>query len=311
MRSSTMIFLLILNAIIFLYACENPTKKKSSLEVITLVEHLYGGTGGVTVGPDNFVYISDFGPWLGGVGNLSPPNKVYRMDSVGNFRIFAQGFYGASGSKFDDDGNFYQSNVRKGWVSKVTPEGQMDTSLITGMIAPVGIEFDDHGHIYIANCEAHKIIKIDLNSGTKSVFCSDSLLTCPNGLTRDDIGNFYTSNFFNGNLIKIDSAGNASLLAKIPGNNNGHVVFHQGFLYVVGRSAHQIFKVSLKGDLEIFAGTGNRGRTNGTRLSSSFSFPNDIDISLDGKYMYLNEIADTISDHRVLTPTSVRRILMD
>ena len=100
-------------------------------------------------------------------------------------------------------------------------------------------------------------------------------------------------------------------MVTIPGNNNGHVVFHNNSLYVVARSAHQIYKVSLEGEVELFAGTGSRGRKNGDRIESTFSYPNDIDVSLDGKYMYLNEIADTISDHRVLTPMSIRRISME
>ncbi len=290
--------------------CNSNTELSDDKEVTTFVENLYAGTGGVTVGTDGTIYVSDFGPWLGGLNNLNPTNRIYKISPEGNVQEWVRGIFGASGSKFDEEGNFYQSNVLQGWVSKISPEGKLDTAFITGMNSPVGIQLDDDDNIYINNCSAHKIVKVSAD-GVKTDFCSDTLLNCPNGLTKDEMGNFYVSNFYDGNLIKITKEGKASLLANLPGNNNGHVLYHKNYLYVVARTKHQIYKVSLEGEVNLWAGTGKRGRVNSTRLNSSFSFPNDIDISPDGKYMYMNEIADTISDHRLLTPTTLRRITMD
>ena len=87
--------------------------------------------------------------------------------------------------------------------------------------------------------------------------------------------------------------------------------YRDGYLYVVARANHQIYKVTLDGKAELFAGTGQRGRKNGKRLDATFNYPNDLDFSPDGKYLYVNEEADTLSDHRLLTPTVIRRIKLE
>lgn len=297
--------------IIILVSCNSYESKNNSeeSEVVSLIDNLYCGTGGLTVGPDGFIYLSDFGPWLSGTPVLNPKNRVYKISEKGEISVYEKMFDGASGSKFDSKGNFYQSNVKLGHITKITPNGTIDTLFVSGQTSPVGIEVDNEDNLYINNCDAHLIRKVTQAKDT-TIFCKDTLLNCPNGLTKDVSGNFYASNFYDGNVIKINSEGKASLFATIPGNNNGHILFHKNHIYVVARSTHQIYKLSMEGEAKLFAGSGKRGRRNGTRLDATFSYPNDLDVSPDGKYLYVNEVADTISDNRVLTPTSLRRIKM-
>lgn len=296
---------------LMMLSCSSPDSPPiSESEVTTFIDNLFAGTGGVTIGPDSNIYVSDFGPVLGGLRGLKPLNKVFKISPSGDVEIFVEGIYGASGSKFDEQGNFYQSNVRKGVVTKVSTNGSIDSVFIEGMTSPVGVSLDVDQNIYINNCGTNKIIRVNAQ-GVQSDFCTDSLLNCPNGLTRDDSGNFYVANFSDGNIVKISPSGKASLFATLPGKNNGHILFHDGQLYVIARAVHQIYSLTLDGKAELFAGSGDRGRKNGDRLTARFSYPNDLDISPDGKYMYVNEIADTVSDHRVLTPMTVRRIEMD
>ncbi|MEE2777256.1 MAG: hypothetical protein VYE73_10930, partial [Acidobacteriota bacterium] len=92
------------------------------------------------------------------------------------------------------------------------------------------------------------------------------------------------------------------------GNNNGHLVFHGEGLYVVARSAHQVYRVSLDGEVELFAGSGEKGGQDGDRLSASFSYPNDIAVSADGRSLVLHDVADHSSEGRTLGPTRIRRI---
>ena len=163
------------------------------------------------------------------------------------------------------------------------------------------------------------IVTKDIGTKFPSGVVENSLSICQianiaenaNGITMDEEGNYYIANFSDGNVIKVTAEGKASILLTIPGDNNGHIMFHSGYLYVVGRSAHSIYKVSLSGKMELFAGTGERGRTNGDRLKSTFNYPNDLDFSPDGKFLYVNEQADTVGDPRILTPTIVRRIRME
>ena len=75
----------------------------------------------------------------------------------------------------------------------------------------------------------------------------------------------------------------------------------------MARGAHQIFRVTLEGEVELFAGTGERGRDDGPALEATFSFPNDIDVAPDGT-LYVNEIASTTGSAQSLAPMIVRRI---
>jgi sugar lactone lactonase YvrE len=246
---------------ITLASCNSSETKKDSeeFEVVSILDNLYCGTGGLTVGPDGYIYLSDFGPWLSGTPVLNPKNRVYKVSEDGNISIYAAMFDGASGSKFDSKGNFYQSNVKLGHITKITPNGRIDTLFVSGQVSPVGIEVDKEDNLYINNCDAHLIRKVTQAKDT-TIFCQDSLLNCPNGLTKDIKGNFYASNFYDGNIIKITPEGKASLFATIPGNNNGHVLYHENSIYVIGRSAHQIYKLSMDGEIELFAGSGKRGK---------------------------------------------------
>ena len=134
------------------------------------------------------------------------------------------------------------------------------------------------------------------------------LLKCPNGITLDAEHNLYAANFYSGEVVKITPEGEASVLVTLPGGNNGHIVHVDGTLYVVDRGAHQIYAVSLAGQLELFAGSGEKGGKDGPRLAASFCYPNDIAVSPDGKRLYVNEVADESSQGRKLAPTRVRVI---
>lgn len=109
-------------------------------------------------------------------------------------------------------------------------------------------------------------------------------------------------------MVKISPYGEVSKLATLPGNNNGHLVYHDEELYAVARGAHQIYRVSLEGEVVLFAGSGKRGHDDGPALEATFSFPNDLAFSPDGKTLYINENASLTEPHTVLAPMIVRSI---
>jgi sugar lactone lactonase YvrE len=117
----------------------------------------------------------------------------------------------------------------------------------------------------------------------------------------------YVANFDNGDVLRVDRAGTVTRLATVEGGNNGHLTHHDGALYVVARRAHRIVRVSLGGDVEVFAGTGDPGNADGPRLKASLNWPNGIAVDADGAWMYVNEVA-VPSDGTRLAPTRVRRI---
>jgi sugar lactone lactonase YvrE len=273
--------------------------------VETLTGELDGGTGGISVDRDGNIYVADFGSRLSGGGTVG--SKVFVVSPAGEVRIFAEGFRGASGNEFDSQGNFFQSNVSASVISKVTPGGEMTTFASQGIATPVGIVSDEEDNLYVANCGSNSIQMVT-PEGDSERFVWSGLLNCPNGIVFDDHGNLYVANFGNGGVIKITPDKQVREIAALPGNNNGHLVHHDGFLYVIDRGGHQVYSVSLDGEVELFAGSGSRGREDGDPLEATFSYPNDIGISPDGKTFYVNEVAGDTGPHTVLAPMVVRAI---
>jgi len=62
--------------------------------------------------------------------------------------------------------------------------------------------------------------------------------------------------------------------------------------------------------MTLFAGSGQRGKDDGDPLKATFSLPNDIAVSPDGKFMYLNAVAPITGSPQKSAPTRVRRIVL-
>ncbi|MGI9626607.1 MAG: hypothetical protein ACR2QM_07220 [Longimicrobiales bacterium] len=283
----------------------SPTSGQSTVAVETLSEPLEGGSGGISVGPDGRIYVADFGEMLNGSGE--PGTRVFVVEPDGSSRVFAEGLRGASGNEMGEDGILYQSNIGGSYISKIHPDGTTEQWVSEGISSPVGIATASNGDLIVANCGNNTLRRV-APDGTSSEFLASDLLACPNGITVDDDGNFYVANFANGNVIRVTASAEASVLATLPGNNNGHLVFHRSALYVVARSAHQIYKVTVGGEMELVAGSGEQGLDDGVGAEATFSYPNDIGVSPDGRYLYVNDVADLSSTGVLLAPMVVRRL---
>ena len=276
----------------------------AAAEVRTLAE-VPGGTGGLVVDAEGNLYSADFGAVLG--DPTSAGTKLYRITPEGKVSVFAEGFEGASGVAIDAAGSLFQSNIRGSYLSRVHPDGTAEKFVSEGLQNPVGIVIDAEGTLWIANCGSASIQKVT-RDGVSTRFAASPLLKCPNGITRDDAHNLYAANFYNGDVLKITPDGEVSVLATLPGGNNGHIVHVDGTLYVVDRGAHQLYAVSLDGEVELFAGSGAKGGKDGARKEASFCYPNDVAVAPDGKTLYVNEVADESSQGRKLAPTRIRAI---
>ena len=170
-------------------------------------------SGGVTFGPDGNIYVSDFGPSLGAA---SVNTKVYKVEyGTWNVTEFASGFSGASGARFDSQGNFYQSNPSGGRVSKVNPIGTVELNWVTGMSAPIGITNDSEENLYVCNCGNNTIRKIT-PAGVSTLFANSPLFNCPNGITIDPEENLYACNFSDGKILKITPNGVVNEFVTLP-----------------------------------------------------------------------------------------------
>ncbi len=278
-------------------------------EVSTLTPVPFQASGGLAVGPDDNIYVADFGVLL----NNANGTRVYKVTPEGDVTVFATGFNGASGNTFDDQGNLYQSNIRGSTISKVAPNGTVTTfaNAGSGVNGPVGLAFDSAGNLFVANCGNSTILKFN-PAGQGSQFAAGGLLSCPNGATMDDQDNLYVANFNNGSVIKLTPQGNMSLFATTPGSTtkaaggNGHITFANDRLYVVSNATQQVFEIDLDtAALTLIAGTGVKGRADGPLLQASFSLPNGISASRDGTRLYIND-SENITGNNNISPNVVR-----
>ena len=275
---------------------------------VTTVAQVDAGSGGIEVDSAGNVYSSDFGPRLG--NSPVTGTRIWKILPDGSTEVFAEGFQGASGSAMDSHGNFFQANIRGNFISKIAPDGTVTKFASEGLKNPVGVVIDGDDTLWVANCGGASIQKIT-KDGVSTRFLDSDLLKCPNGITLDDDGNLYTANFYNGDVVKITPQAQASVLASLPGKNNGHLVYSNGSIYTVDRGGHRIYKVAMSGEFEVFAGSGDKGGADGTAAEASFCFPNDIAVSDDGKTLYVNDVADESSNGMILGPTRIRRISIE
>jgi sugar lactone lactonase YvrE len=282
-----------------------PIADVEGVMVTTLTDDLPAATGGVAVDQEGNVYVADIGPAPARQGTT-----VYKITPDGVVSVFAEGegLLGASGNAFDSQGNLFQSSLSAGSISKITPDGQVSTFATAGIAGPVGIAIDGEDNLYVANCGNNTIVRVK-SDGASLQIASSSLFRCPNGIALDDDGNLYVANFGDGRVLKVTPDGTVTEFATVPGGNNGHITYDgQGTFYVVSRGGHQIYTLSLSGDLALFAGTGERGHDDGPALEATFSLPNDLKISPDGRILYVNEVQPTTG--RANHPSLVRMILL-
>jgi len=270
--------------------------------VRNLTSFFNGGSGGMDADLLGNIYMGDFGQDLNGGGS-----RVLIISPTGEVNTFANGLNGASGNVFDSEGNLYQSSITGGFISKIDPQGMVSTFVTNGISGPVGVAFDSNGNLYVANCSNQTIQRVTPD-GQSTTFSSGSLFNCPNGIDIDESNTIFVANFGDGNVIRVAPDGTASVFATIPGGNNGHLLFRGDDLFVIGRAANQIFRLDNNGNVELFAGGGQRGNDNGGLSEATFSLPNDLAFSPDGTKMYVNDVDPASGPNNVISPVIIREI---
>lgn len=280
----------------------------TNAEVNTLAE-VPAATGDISVGPDGNIYVANIGP---------PPSRrgmqIYRVTPEGEVSLFVESdlILRPDGNAFDSQGNLYQTSLLLNQVVRITPEGELSVFLDAGLTVPTGLHFDEDDTMYLANCGARNVLRVT-PEGEASVFADGPLFNCPTGITMDNDQNLYVANFSDGRVVKITPDGSVSEFATVPGSNNGHMLFDGEKLYIVSRGSNSVYTLSLEGELELFAGTGEgqRGHDNGPVAGASFSLPFGIDISPDGRTIYLNEAEPITGGGNANFPTLIRAITLN
>lgn len=261
------------------------------------------GTGGLQVDNDGNVYFGNFGLTDSGGGT-----QIFKITPESIVSTFATGFSTADGNDMDSQGNLYAIS----WpntIFKITPTGTKTVFATSTQInIPIGISIDSDDNLFVTCYNGNNIVKIT-QGGAISVFSSSPLYNGPNGIDADATGNLYVSNWNDGNVIKVDKDnGSAELFVTLPSSQKAHLVVHNENIYVAGRAAHTIYKVTLTKQVSSFLGTGVRGDLNGTLSTATISWPNDIAFNADGTKMYISMVGLSAPAQNIISPAVIKEV---
>jgi len=232
---------------------------------------------------------------------------------------------GNDGLSFDTEGNLFVSYVGRfngsglsgDKIYKITPDGEISTA-VSGLLGPLGSDFDSLGNLYVANYNNGVITKvtpegeksrfsnlINVNgivvnkqdelfvssfndsvvykvspSGESEIWLQGNGLNSPVGIALDEEENLYVGNYNNGRIFKIDSAKSVTELGSSPDSNgNAYITYANGRVYSTGINSHRIYQIPVDGG----AVTELEGSS-----QAGFNFPNDILPSRDGTKLYVS-----------------------
>lgn len=113
-----------------------------------------GGPNGLTMGPDGFLYYSDFSG-----------NQVYRVDGDGmRAQVTTTGISSANGVAFDATGNLLVVSYSLGRLYRLTLTDGVETgrtTLAMGLGRADGLALDVMGNIYITDQTMGRLVKLD------------------------------------------------------------------------------------------------------------------------------------------------------
>lgn len=98
------------------------------------------------------------------------------------------------------------------------------------------------------------------------------------GLAQDEAGTIYTASLRSGDVHRLGSNGPELLVRlSIPGDYKiGHLEYAHGYLFATGIGDHRIYRISITGNVEVFAGSTRAGHVDGPAGLARFDAPNGI-----------------------------------
>ena len=264
---------------------------QESVLVKTLVKD-FQGNGAVTVGPSGIVLVNEYGTAntdISGTGT-----RIFKVSSSGEVEIYSDKVLGAIGGTFDDEGVFYFNNHSSIKDSQLTcfKDGQfLKLASLKGFAADMIVD-SKNKYLLVTNYTEPQISKVTFD-GTITSFLNDERLKGCTGIVKGDDDEIYVSNFTSGKIFKIDKELKITLFASIPevypGYVIGYITYYKNAIYATGYGAGKIYKISMNGVVEDFAGTGIHKEVDGPLNEAQFIVPNGIDIDSEIGRLYISQ----------------------
>lgn len=262
-----------------------------TLKVETVVSD-FEANGAVSVDAEGNVFVSQYGVYVQSGGNGT---KTIKVGPSGAVLRTLDDLSGPMGSVKDSKGNIFinnDNNTQRGIVLKIDKKGnRTEFAKLTGW--PSGMAIDKNDALYITNYAAPRIDRID-SEGTVTTFAEDERLAGCVGIDFTNDGRLVVSNFFSATIFLIDQVGQITELVSMPevivqGWGIGYLTVVDDVIYATGIAVSKVFRVTLDGSHQWFAGDGVAKSVDGDLKTASLSNPNGIASDKKKKILYISE----------------------
>jgi hypothetical protein len=266
----------------------------------------------VTVDPAGNAYILESGA-TPGTGNL------LRLPVGGGIPTpiipGGSGLLTSSAIAIDSTGNYFMTDAVHGTVARFGVDGSLNTSYVTGLVAPTSIYVDGFDNLFIAQAgSAHNVIEVFAGGGSRTIagngsnVSADSVLATtasfisPGGLTLDNSGILYIADTGGHLVYAVDKfgiihqiAGNGTTTTTVPGQATGTAILAPsslafdaaGDLYIADATANLVYTVfvsttSTGSNISTSLGTGIAGNTGDGGFANLAEISNPVSIAVEG-----------------------------
>jgi len=268
---------------------------------------------GISIAPDGTVYISNVGNTITEDFSEFDGTSIIKVLPDGTHSILTDQLSGPLGSAVDSSGNVIVANVNDTSIKSISSDGTV-TTIAELEVMPSGIAIDSADNIFVASYGASQILRID-NNGEVNVYSESNLLNGPVGIVFDENGTLYVGNYNNGDIFTVAETGELTLLAHIDGPEYatlGYITYASGYIYATGIGGHQVYRVSLNGDVLAIAGTfGEEAMVNGEGDDAKFSCPNGIAAQTAGDKLYISDYCSPDQLREISLATAAKNLYSD
>jgi DNA-binding beta-propeller fold protein YncE len=284
---------------------EDHSSNRNAAELFAVLPDGSTGPEGLTVGPDNNIYVATFGfnqnGSVSGLGQLfvfNPEGKLLRQVSIANSspHLLGIAFHPQTGELLVID--FGAGKVLA--VDSHTGASQVFMT-VTGNSGLNAMTFDKAGNVYVSDSFQGIIWKTGPNGGPATAWVTDPLLTTAgippfgaNGLEFNHAESIlFVANTGNDTILQIPVSNGVPSQPKVFVNSingaDGLAIDPHGNLWVAANQNDEIDVLDPSGKLLARLGDFNGVDRNG--LPHGLLFPASISFSNDGKFVYVTNLA--------------------
>ncbi len=232
----------------------------------------------------------DFGNLYASRYTFTGLGAVFKIDRNQNISTFVNNQPWPAGLLFAENVLLYLTRYDNNDIVQISPDGVLLDTIATGMVGPIGLDFDSQGNLYGNNHTAFHITRID-TAGNQSSYVNHSRFNT-SSLTFDDQDIMYISRYLSPEIVKVtpSQTPQAETFVNLPIQGGvGFIIYSGNYLYATAINDDMIMRISLSGEIDTLAGSGIRGHLDGSGDIAHFHTPNGIVASENGDTLWVAE----------------------